>query len=222
MLITAAMLLLAAGCNTANQTSAPAPTNNNQSDATPPAQTTPPEITPPQTQSNNVFIDSSRKISLDYSGLSMQAETPGSYIPPQNNFSGEIPNLLTLYLNPSIYKGTNLESGWFNLATAPYKNADACYDRVATENKRFYNQARKVQGNTWYYGLPNPQGSAAAGHSALVETYRLYKDNTCYEVALGLSGFNRQNLENPETVKEYDAKKMANYLGAVFNRLQIQ
>lgn len=227
ILATAGILMLAAGCNNSSQTVIPTPApvtqnqpaqNSEQPDYTPPADTTAQPENQPSAQ--QIFIDKTKKISLDYTGLSMQTKTPASYIPAQNSLVAGTSNLFTLYLNPAIYKGTNLESAWFNLAVSSQTDKTTCYDNALAGNN--YDQIRNVQGNSWHYALPNPKGSAAAGHSALTETYRLYKNSMCYEVALGLSATNRQNLANPNSVKEYDAKKMANYLGAVFNKLQVQ
>lgn len=228
------LMLLAAGCNravtTPNAIDSNANSNTNNAESqTPPDENTNSNATVgesnQQTPSANstIFTNPQYKVSLDYTGLSMVTKAPSSYIPTQNNFGQYGNDLLSLYLNPSVYKGTNLESGWVNLAVNNKLDIKGCYAKLANaERLSAFTQKRLVQGNTWYYPLPNPIGGAAAGHQGETETYRMYKNNSCYEVVLGLSKFTRENLENPDSVKEVDIPKIFNYLGAVFNKLQVK
>jgi hypothetical protein len=166
------------------------------------------------------FNNPDYKVSLNYSGLNMQTESTPTYIPVENSLGDSTVNLFTLYLKPSIYKGTNLEAAVFNLAAN--RHVDNCYSATANGQAVMFSKIRKVQGNSWHYALPNPRGSAAAGHGASTETYRLYKNNTCYEATLQISDFNRLNLDNPNSVWPYSEKKVFNRLGAVFNRLKVR
>jgi hypothetical protein len=204
----AGVVLLSAGCNMSNTNQAV----NNQSGTN----------NANQTSNTETFTDSARNISLDYSNLNVQTTAPSSYIPAQNNFPANGNNLLALHLNPSKYSGTNVESAWFNLSVNPTLNQQTCYSATAGRTGIAYNQTRSVQGNAWHYSLPNPSGDGAAGHSESTETYRLYKNNLCYETRLGVSSFNRQNLENPNSVKDYDLQVLFGYLGAVFNKLIVK
>lgn len=168
-----------------------------------------------------IYTNLNYKLSLNYSGLNMQTKVVSSYIPVDSNLNGD--NLLTLYLKPSIYKGTNLEAALINIAVSKEYSSSTCYNLTSTDqNSGPYIHTRKVQGNAWHYALPNPKRSGAAGHSASIETYRLFKNNTCYETILQLSDFNRGNLDNPNSVKPYNEKKIFNFLGAVFNRLKVK
>ncbi len=171
------------------------------------------------------FTDSNYKVSLNYSGLNMQTGIVSTYIPVQSSLSDSTANLLTLYLKPSIYKGTNLEAAVFNLAVNKgYPDSTSCYNYYNSGDGQpvSFNKIRKVQGNSWHYALPNPRGSAALGHSAATEMYRLYKNSSCYEVILQISDFSRSNLDNPKSVQPYSEKKVFNRLGAVFNRLKVR
>ncbi len=205
MIVVSAVVFLSAGCNKVS-------TNTNQS-GTAPVQTA---------SAQNVFVDTSKKISLDYSNQPVVTTAPTSYIPAQSNFPADGNNLLNLYLDPATYSGTNVESGWFNLAINQNLDKNGCYSATTGRTGVIYNRIRTVQGNAWYYSQPNPATDGAAGHNSSRETYRLFKNNMCYEVSLGISSFNRHNLADPDSVKDYDQQKLFGYLGAVFNQLKIQ
>ncbi|GEM_PF-6844882 len=175
------------------------------------------------------------KVTLTYDAGQFQTSEFGitSYIPfhhmfplaheGQSHADNQVVEITRLYLKPSIYKGTNLESAIFLLsADFAITSADECYDASTTEKQISLTKKRKVMGNSWHYTSPHPGGGAAAGHSSYTELYRLFKNNTCYEVVLGTSDFNRSGLDNPNSIKEYNFKKVMSRLGAVFNRLQIK
>lgn len=209
LLVIVSLLLLAAAC----QKTTPAPATNNQPANNQPAGSLP---------QRSVYDNEPYQIHLDYTGLPVQNEAPTSYIPAQNDLSSDIANTFSLYLNPSFASGTNLESAWFNLAIDPNRGQTSCYTSSADTRLKDFDKIRKVQNNNWHYATPNPLGDAAAGHQSLRETYRLYKNSVCYEVVLGTSDFNRQNLENPDSVKEYNAEQIFGVLGSVFNNLEVQ
>ncbi|HEX3096009.1 MAG TPA: hypothetical protein VHQ20_02725 [Patescibacteria group bacterium] len=208
-IVTTAVLLLAAGCNKTDESVNTNAVGNTNANANANASV------------QNVFTDVAHKISLNYGDLIDNSKS--SYVPAQNSFPGSAQDLYTGYVKPESYKGTNLESAWFNLAIrdgSTFSQAQ-CYAKPSQENISAFTQKRVVQGNVWLYGNPNPSSDAGAGHQAEYETYRLYKNNICYEVKLGLSKYNRQNLENPDSVKEIDTTKIFNQLGAVFNTVLV-
>jgi hypothetical protein len=227
IIVGTALMLIAAGCksqpvsetNSNTQVQTPSNQNTNQTGTT--ANNNQANQSD-QASGKNVFVDSVNKINLNYNGLNMVTNTPGSYIPAQSNFGDDGTDVSVLYLDPSIYKGTNLESAWFNLAINSKLDSKGCYAKLTYDSSlSAFTQKRIVQGNTWYYPTPNPTEDAGAGHQGLFETYRLFKNNLCYEARLGLSKFTRENLENPNSIKEIDVNKTFGELGAVFNKLQV-
>lgn len=215
-LIIAAILLLAAAC--AKQ----APIQSGQDQ---PAQNQATSTKDNSAKQTETYLNPQYKVSLNYSGLPVQAEKVSSYIPAESFLTEQSNILLTLFVKPSTYVGTNLEAAWFNLSVGQ-ANQSACYKHINTDGTNVYstfqlNKIRKVMRNEWHYTEPHPISGAGLGHTASGELYRLYKNNICYEVVLGASDYNRQNLEKPDSVKEYNAKQIFNNLGGVFNRLEI-
>lgn len=162
-------------------------------------------------------------IRLDYSGLAVQTKVVPSDIGRINNFtSNKANNLLTLYLSPAAYQGTNLQSAWLNLAVDPsILDAKSCYQDTYYGPIINLDKTRRVQNNNWYFA-PSLQGKGdAASHRVInTETYRLYKNNNCYEVVLGAVSVERSTIKQ-KNKKEFNSKKIFDKLGEIFNRLQI-
>lgn len=175
-------------------------------------------VLPMSASAAQVYTNREYKVSLNYSGLNMQTTEVGGYIPaPGMTEDSNATKLLSLYLKPSIYKGTTLESASFNLLASKNVDETTCYDNALAGV--MYNQIRRVQGNRWHYANPNPRGGAGAGHTGNTETYRLYKNSTCYQVTLHTSAMS----DGTDTGKvKYSEKRVFNRLGAVFNRLKVK
>ncbi len=60
-------------------------------------------------------------------------------------------------------------------------------------------------------------GDAAAGHWLHQKIYRTMNKGVCVQITLGFTGFNRQNLDNPDTVAEVDQEIMWKKLEEVFS-----
>jgi len=175
----------------------------------------------------SVYRNTRFGVVLNYAGLPVQEKEIASYIPPQSYLRSSTQTLLTLYLNPTVYEGTNLENGSLRLSANGTLTQDKCYRYQNTDGVNVYatyvlDRTRTVQGNSWRYTDPQPLGGAALGHQSAGELYRLYKNRTCFEVVLQLSTVSRANFDNPDFLKEANTTKMFNYLGATFNRLQIR
>ena len=175
----------------------------------------------------SVYRNTRFGVVLNYAGLPVQEKEIASYIPPQSYLGSSTETLLTLYLNPTVYEGTNLENGSLRLSANATLTQDECYRYQNKDSFIVYatyvlDRSRSVQGNSWHYTDPQPLGGAALGHQSAGELYRLYKNRTCFEVVLQLSTVSRANFDNPDSLKEANSTKMFNYLGAAFNRLQIR
>ena len=175
----------------------------------------------------SVYRNTHFGVVLNDSGLPVQNKEVGSYIPPQTYLGSSTETLLTLYVKPSVYEGTNLENGSLRLSAKTMLRQDDCYLYQATDGitiiaNHALNRIRRVQGNSWHYTDPQPLSGAALGHQTMGELYRLYRNNICFEVVLQLSTVSRANLASPDSVKEVNTTKMFNYLGAAFNRLRIK
>lgn len=170
------------------------------------------------------YSSGQKNIKLDYTGLAVQTKEVPSYIGVINNFtSNKARNLVTLYLTPASYKGTNLQSAWMNLAVdASITDETNCYQTSYYGTPTKLDKIRTVQNNNWHYAQSlQGQSDAAMHHVINTETYRLYKNNTCYEVVLGAVSVERSVLANPNSVKNFNSKNIFDKLGAIFNRLQI-
>lgn len=173
----------------------------------------------------NVYTNAQYKVRLNYNGLLIQDMTGKSDFAQSQSLLNSMVTpvaLLELDVKPSVAKGTNLSGAWFALAVTDAIGKQQCYSYVKDKQTIEFKKIRKVQGNKWRYTSPHPSGGVAAGTQYQLEVYRLYKHNTCYEVVLGAASSNRNNLDNPNSIKEYSPKKVFNILGGAFNRLQIK
>lgn len=173
LIISAAVLLLAAGCSKTTSVSNPTtPT------PTPVASSSPTPLTPAgwknyTTPQYNYFIafPSDFAFTLDYSQVK-----PLSYIPACDQTM-----VGCVYYSAAAYKGTNFDSAGVSVNIDPTINTEAdCYNfSVAT------NEAQKQVADVTINGVAFKSatgGDAGAGHFAQVQVYRNFHNNQCFEL----------------------------------------